>query len=152
MARCQWFCVFSWFGCHRDLHKVDRRQRQMCKSDSYHTAGKNTLINRPVSPSTESSFSQDTATHTGISTISTTATSVSCDDPAIWYYKEVLGKDGILDIIDPVTSERNTLLFDSCSSPSNAALTVIQLDSGSAVTIDGGSWYNGFQLSDKTVS
>ena len=120
--------------------------------DCYHTAGKNTLINRPVSPSRESSFSQDTATHTGISTISTTATSVSCDDPAIWYYKEVLGKDGILDIIDPVTSERNTLLFDSCSSPSNAALTFIQLDSGSAVTIDGGSWYNGFQVSDTTVA
>jgi len=120
--------------------------------ECYHTAGKNTITNNPVSPAKASSYSQDTATFTGISSISTTATSVTCDDPAIWYYKEALGKDGIIDIIDPVTNERNTLLFDGCTAPSEAALTYIQLNSGSAVTIDGQSWYNGFQVSNESLS
>ena len=120
--------------------------------ECYHTAGKNTLLSRPVAPASESSYSQDTATFTGISTLSTSATSVTCDDPAIWYYKQVLGKDGIIDLIDPLTNERNTLLFDGCSDPTAANLTYIQLNSGAAVTIEGKSWYNGFQAVDASAT
>ena len=32
------FC-FEWYGDHRDLHRVDRRQRQMCIRDSLNAAG-----------------------------------------------------------------------------------------------------------------
>ncbi len=29
------FFFFQWYGDHRDLHRVDRRQRQMCIRDRY---------------------------------------------------------------------------------------------------------------------
>jgi len=117
----------------------------------YHSAGKNTITNNPVAPTLASAYSQDTATFTGISSFTTSSTTLSCDDPAIWYYNVVLGKPGILDVIDPITKRRDTILFDGTSTPSTASLSYIQLNSGAAVTIDGNAWRNGFQVSDTTI-
>ena len=118
----------------------------------YHSAGKNTITNRPVPPSLLSTYSQDTATFVGISDFTTSSTTLSCDDPAIWYYNVVLGKPGVLDIIDPISKDRDTVLFDNTTTPSTAGLTFIQLNSGSTVSIEGKAWYNGFQVSNTTIA
>jgi len=119
--------------------------------DCYHSAGKSTITNNPVSPNEESNYSPDTSTMVGISTFTTDSTTLTCDDPAIWYWNVVKGKAGILDVINPDTLERDTVLFNGTTAPSNAALTYIQFNGGSFVSIGNKNWRNGFQVSNELI-
>ena len=91
--------------------------------------GAGTWLKNPVQSALQSTYTTAgkslTASWDGLNAdYAAGTTSITLDEPGIWYWLKVRGKDGILDFVDTETGERDVVLATVASNPSSATCTV----------------------------
>ena len=119
--------------------------------DCYWRGGPNTSTNSPIPSNFASNYTSSTSTMVGISSFTTSDTTIACDDPGLWYHMKVRGRPGIIDLIDPDTNEHNTLLASGVSNPSSVAVSYVSINGDVGTTVNGIKWKRGFQITSTAV-
>ena len=139
----------------RDLaeSKWFRQKFGIIKEKAFVRGGKSSHTETPIYGFQASAFSvSQTSTMQGLSSdLAVGASTATFDDPSLFYWIKLRGRPGIVDLFDPMTGERNTLLCDTTSTPTSTSVSYVAAPGSHTIYTTSYEPSNVFQVANTNI-